>query len=792
MRSTTLFNTGWRFYKGDVPAASLASFDDQNCDDQNWRAVRLPHDWSIEGPFDSQWASATGYLPGGCGWYRKTFDLPEAYDGKKIFVQFDGVYCRSEIWINGHSLGTHPSGFVGFQRELTPFLLPGSTNTLAVRVDHTQFADCRWYTGSGINRNVHLVAVGPVHLQPWGIFATTPIVTSARAEVRVEAEVLNSSAVAVEAVIEHSLRGPEGSIAARCETMATLLPGAVQGVTSTLKVLSPGLWSPENPQLYSLQTRVLVGGEVVDMQETILGIRCIRFDADHGFFLNEQPLKMKGVCLHDDAGALGTAVPPQVWERRLKTLKEGGVNAIRMSHNPHLPELYDLCDRLGFLVQDEAFDEWEGGKNKWVAGWNVGTPSLDGYHDHFAAQAEPDLRAMIRQNRNHPSIVMWSIGNEIDYPNDPYTHEKFDEGTNPQVYGLSFQPEKPHASRLGEIARQLVAVAKTCDTSRPITAGLAAILIANEVGLADALDAVGYNYQEPHYPADHAAYPDRIIYGSENGMRLEFWQAVLDNEYICGQFLWTGIDYLGEAHQWPIRSNSAGLLDLAGFPKSEFYYRQSLWSDVPMVYLGTRDVPLGEEAVTFWTHKKAEPVWAGVVGTPVRVQCFTNCEEAELTLNGRSQGVRRLADAPERILVWDVPYEAGILTVAGRNQGQVAAQNSLRTSGPARKLVAETDRVVLRADGLDLAHIAVSVVDENGVPVYDAAHEVTWTLHGPARLLGLESGDHSSHEDYQANHRKAFGGRLLGYVQSVETAGAVTIQLTAPGLDEATVVLEIQ
>jgi len=454
-----------------------------------------------------------------------------------------------------------------------------------------------------------------------------------------------------------------------------------------------------------------------------------------------------------------------------------------------MPELYDLCDQLGFLVQDEAFDEWELGKNKWLEGWNVGTPGRDGPHEHFEEWAEADLGNMILRDRNHPSVILWSIGNEIDYPNDPYTHEVLDQGPTPQSYGPGFKPGNPHADRLGVVARRLAGVVRALDPTRPVTAGLASALMSNKTGFADALDAAGYNYQEYCYPEDHAKYPHRVLYGSENGMRWDFWEAVASNPYVCGQFLWTGIDYLGEAGRWPTRSNGAGLLDLAGLPKPEYYYRQSLWSETPMVYLGTRAVPQGEEAASLWTHKQAAPVWQGAEGVPVRVVCFTNCEAAALFLNGRSLGVKGLADAPDRVLWWDVPYAPGTLTVHGLNGGAAACAGELKTSGPPQKLLAEADTAALAADGVDLAHIVVTVTDADGLPVYDAAHEITWAVEGPARLLGLESGDHDSHEDYQAPTRRAFHGRLLGYVQSTNASGPVTVRLTAPGLEEAVVTL---
>ncbi len=784
MRQVSLFNGGWRFHLGDAPGADAPAFDDGG-----WRPVALPHDWSIEGPFDQKWASATGFLPGGVGWYRKTFAAPEAYAARRVSLHFDGVYCNGEVWINGHFLGKRPSGFASFVHDLTPHLLPGGRNVIAVRVDHSRHGDARWYTGSGIYRNVRLVVTDPVRIRPWGVSVTTPVVSANMAQVQAEATVQNDTDAAAQVEVRFALSDPAGKVVAEGHASALVPPGGEQSAGDVLSVPGPRLWSPEQPALYTLHTLVYNDGKFVDAEDTTVGIRSLRFDPDEGFFLNGQNLKLKGVCLHDDAGALGVAVPPRVWERRLRTLKEAGVNAIRMAHNPHMPELYDLCDRLGFLVQDEAFDEWELGKNKWLEGWNVGTPGQDGPHAHFAAWGEADLGNMILRDRNHPSVIMWSIGNEIDYPNDPYTHEALDRGASPQSYGLGHKSEHPHADRLGVVARRLAGIVRALDPTRPVTAGLASALMSNEVGFADALDVAGYNYQEGRYAEDHARYPDRVLYGSENGMRWDFWEAVADNPYICGQFLWTGIDYLGEAARWPARSNGAGLLDLAGSPKPEYYYRQSLWTETPMVYLGTRAVPEGEEAGSLWSHKEAAPVWRGTEGDLARAVCFTNCEAAELFLNGVSLGVKRRDDTPDRVLWWDVPYALGTLTVHGLNGGATACTTELKTSGPPQKLLAHADTATLAADGMDLAHITLTVADADGVPVYDAAPEITWAVDGPARLLGLESGDHESHEDYRAPTRRAFHGALLGYIQSTETPGPVTVRLAAPGLDEAVVTL---
>lgn len=777
MREDCSLNLGWKFHLGDVDNGQDGVFDDSD-----WISVAVPHDWSIAEPFDSQWASATGYLPGGIGWYRRELDLTTLSDNQRCFVYFDGVYCCSDVWINGHHLGNRPNGFVSFEYELTDFIHRDQPNVLAVRVDHSKFADSRWYTGSGINRNVKLVITEAVHVANWGVFAISEHVTPEGARMNVRASVVNQSLIQANGSVDVSLFSSAGECAANTTASLQISAGDTSEIGLSFTVAEPELWSPDNPNLYMLVTTVAVDGVATDITAIPIGIRSIRFDSQEGFFLNGSNIKLKGVCVHDDAGVLGTAVPAKVWERRLQTLKAAGVNAIRMSHNPHAEEVYHLCDTLGLLVQDEAFDEWEGGKNKWIDGWNVGVPGHDGYNEHFAAWGERDLRDMILRGRNHPSIIMWSIGNEIDYPNDPYSHPILDHGTNPQSYGWGYKPEKPHADRLGEVARLLVAQVKKLDTTRPTTAGLAAALISNETGCAEALDVVGYNYQEFRYNTDHERFPNRVLYGSENGMKWPMWQAVLDNPRICGQFLWTGIDYLGEAHGWPLRSNGAGLLDLAGLPKPEFYFRQSIWTSEPMVYIGTSLIPKGDEQTSLWSHRSAEPVWKGSPGDPLRLVCFTNCERVELKINDRSHGVLNLCDFSDHDVFWDVSYEEGTVEVTGFNGEQEVARHFLVSTGePAAVMVSVLD-AHLTANGVDIAHILIHVVDALGQPVYDAVNEVQISVTGPGVLRGLENGDHANHENGLCGTKHAYKGRLLGYVQSTGVAGEVIVTVNSPGL----------
>ncbi len=777
-RQQVSFNNDWKFHLGDAPGSERPT-----ADDKTWRAVTLPHDWSIEGPFSEQWASATGYLPGGVGWYRKSFALPAGYQGKQVFIYFDGVYKNSEVWFNGHFLGKRPSGFASFQYDLTPYLRATGPNVLAVKADHSEVADSRWYTGSGIYRNVYLLATAPVHVRQWGVAFTTPQVSPTAATGKVAVSLTNAGPTAAAVTVTGTLLDARGQAVATAQQLVAVKPKTDGTARLTLPLKNPALWSADQPNLYRLRVRLAVQGQPVDEVTEEVGVRSIRFDADKGFFLNEQPTKLRGVCIHDDAGALGVAVPPEVWERRLKALKAVGCNSLRMSHNPHADYLYRLCDRLGFLVMDEAFDEWERGKNKWVAGWNVGTPSQHGAHEYFKEWGDRDLRDMVLRNRNRPSIIMWSIGNEIDYPNDPYTHEVLNTGRNPQIYGKGYLPNHPPASEMGPLARRLVAVAKQADSSRPITAALAGVVMSNFTDYPAALDLVGYNYQEFRYPEDHQQYPQRIIYGSENGMAPSAWAAVDSNAYVSAQYLWTGIDYLGEAGKWPQRSNGAGLLDLAGFPKPEYYFRQSLWTSAPMLYLAVAEAPA---AGATGRRPRGSATWNWPAASPLRVTAYTTNEATELFLNGQSLGRKT-----GRLPAWDVLYAAGELRATGYRNGQPVGETVLRTAGPPVALRLKTDRTTLAANTQGVAQIDVQVVDQAGNPVPDASPEISATLTGPARLLGIESGDLAGHEPYAAPRHRAYRGRLLLYVQATGP-GLIRVALAAPGLAGQTIELRAE
>ncbi|MDX9930001.1 MAG: glycoside hydrolase family 2 TIM barrel-domain containing protein [Bacteroidales bacterium] len=777
-RITENFNFDWKFANSDIPEAEAEEFDDSG-----WRLLDLPHDWSIEGPFSSDNASCTGYLPGGIGWYRKSFRAPSTKDGRRVFISFDGVYCNSEVWINGISLGKRPNGYISFQYDLTEWLKPGKTNTIAVRVDHSNHADSRWYTGSGIYRNVKLITIPAVHIKQWGVYATAKALSEEKATVDTEIEVVNNSRMAAEAQVTVQLH-LKGRIVASNTIPAALEPTSEKKLSLTMEINGPELWSVDNPTLYDLVTTVTTD-EGTDRVTTPVGLRTISFDPQTGFRLNGVSMKLKGICIHHDAGALGSAVPREELARRLDILKELGCNAIRTSHNPFSPDFNDLCDEKGFLVIAEMYDEWELPKKKWLEGWNVGTPGKQGYVENFGDWGAVDLQDFILRDRNHPSIIMWSIGNEVDYPNDPYTHPVLNTEANPQTWAR-FSESLPHADRLGEVAWELAAIIRELDTTRPVTAGLASALMSNETGYAEALDVVGYNYQEFKYEGDHARYPDRPIYGSENGMSLEMWEVVENNDYVMGQFLWTGMEYLGEAGRFPSRSNTAGLIDLAGNRKPEFYFRQSLWSDKPMIFLGTTGRLTQRAPESLWAHKRVDPLWNYKPGQTISVNAFTNCEEAELFLNSASLGVRKRADFTNRTLSWEIPFEPGTLEVVARNGGTDAATYRLVTAGEPAILKVECSKEAISADRQELVHVFVTITDRDGNLVYGANNEIKCDINGPLRLLGMEDANPVNIEDYKDNVQKAFRGRLLIYLQAMDRKGRATITISSPGLESAT------
>jgi len=750
-------NLDWRFHLGDeLLGAPMFSPDFMGYNDSAWRVVTLPHDWSVEHPFDRANASGTGYLPGGTAWYRKHFELPEDVKGKRVRITFGGVYKHARVYFNSNHIGSNAYGYSTFTFDVSEFVRPGE-NVISVRVEHDQVADSRWFTGSGIYRDVVCEISDMVCFADNGVFVTTKDVTEGKAIINVKYETYDACCAAFDVV------DAAGNVVAS---------GKAEGACGEcdIEVANPALWSCDEPNLYTLKARCFSAGNITDEVDVRFGIRTIRFDADTGFYLNGVNMKLKGFCVHHDAGCLGAAVPKAVWKRRLMKLKAVGANALRTSHNPPDTHLLDLCDEMGILVQDEAFDEWEGAKNKWWQGHNVYPPKRYGYAEDFPQWHKFDLEAMVKRDRNHPSIIMWSIGNEIDYPNDPYVTPLFNEvlGNNdagkPAAERM-YDDRKPDAGRLAVVAKHLVDIVHNLDLTRPVTSALSFPELSTRTGYADVLDASGYNYKEQFYEEDHQRFPGRVIYGSENGHGGKQWRAVKDNDYICGQFLWTGVDFLGECHGWPVRISQAGLIDLAGNEKPLYYQRKAFWTEEPFVKISTQPNK-NEKWHGVWAEKFA---WEGSKGDPMYVSVATNQPEAELFLNGVSLGKKEVSIDTDCRATWEVPYAAGELkAVAG------SVEDTLCTTGKAAEIRLIADKTAFKADGLDVIQVEVELKDADGR--LTAKDEVIkYQIVGDAVILGIENGIPVDLTPYAEKHRATKQGRAIVYLRAGTLPGDVTL-----------------
>jgi len=786
------FDSQWKFVKGDPQGAQTPEFNDGS-----WKTLDLPHDWSIEGPFseDAPAAGTGAYLPTGIGWYRKRFTLPGATRGKRVALQFDGVYQRSEVWMNGTSLGMRPYGFTTFSYDLTPHLKPaGKPNQIAVRVDNSLQPNCRWYTGSGIYRHTWLIITDPIHLAQWGTFVTTPTVSPQSAAIEITARVVNETERDAACELKTEIVDQTGTVVQQGSSTMSIQARSDGSFRQRLQVTSPALWSVSTPNLYTLRSKLQSRGQQLDQDSTTFGIREIKFDADRGFLLNGEHVKMNGVCIHGDCGSVGTAVPERMWERRLELLKQMGCNSIRLSHNPPAPELLDLLDKMGFLVMAEAFDEWKQPK--------LQTP-LYGYHKYFDEWSARDMAAMMERDRNHPSIVLWSAGNEVPDQSDP-------QGPATLQALLDLMRSKD-PTRLATVA---------CDQ-------IAAEPKAALPEFLEKLDVVGYNYvdrwrdrREKFYAIDRHAYPARRFIGTETSsifgprgayavetpedpffgraantaIEVEQLQKFIQTyDYVSGDFIWTGIDYLGEA-RWPAKIASSGALDTCGFPKDAYYFYQSRWTTEPVLHL-----------FPHWN-------WAGTPGKVITVTCYTNCDTVELFLNGKSFGVKGYAfprpgmvgtygNYPERAkavqttadlhLSWDVPFAAGTLTAKGVKDRKVIRTVEIETTGRPAKLALVADRPTISRGPSDVAHVTVKVLDQEGRVVPTANDEITFTLTGAGRILGVDNGQPDSHESYQGPSRRAFHGLALVVVQANGDPGTVRLSASAPALAPAQLDIEV-
>jgi beta-galactosidase len=787
------FDADWRFLNADAPGAEQPGFDDGG-----WRRLDLPHDWAIEGPFDPKYSPENGALPFfGTGWYRKHFTVTASARERYVSIEFDGAMANSRVWLNGRELGGRPYGYIGFSFDLTPYLrFDGQDNVLAVRLT-PQDESSRWYPGAGIYRHVWLDVTGPVHVARWGTYVTTPHVSDDKATVSVAVTVRNRTDAPVSITVDTSIVDTVSGGLAGSVTPLTIPKDDRSTLNQTITLLTPRRWEIDRPYLYRAVTVIRDGDRVLDRYETPFGVRVIQFDNVNGFRLNGRHVPIQGVCLHHDLGAFGAAVNRRATERQIEIMKRMGANAIRTSHNPPSPELLDAADRLGMLVLDEAFDEWRTTKVK------------NGHGTYFDEWGEGDLADMIRRDRNHPSVIMWSIGNEVP-----------DQGTPDGV----------------NIARRLTAVCHREDPTRPVTSGFNQIDDAIKNGLTDAVDVVGFNYGARRYEAIIKAHPHWIVLATETSSAVSSrgvyhlpiekyqkhashqlssydiiappwayapdveWDALDRSPSVLGEFVWTGFDYLGEPTpyflsgadkkaDWPARSSYFGIVDLAGIPKDRFYLYQSRWSRAPMVHV-----------LPHWN-------WAGREGQPIPVFVYTNADEVELFLNGQSLGVKKKGAEPVEIpmdgrnvkpgtfatryrLAWNVPWQPGTLRATAKTGGQVVASDEVKTSGAPAKIALVPDRSRIAADGDDLSFLTVRVEDKDGNLCPLADNLVRFTVSGAGRIAAVDNGNAATVEPFQANERKAFSGMAMLIVRSNgEAAGEILVKAESPGLAPASVTL---
>ena len=776
------FDQNWTFNLGDVPTAKNLDFNDSG-----WRKLNLPHDWSIEGQFskDNPAKPEGGALPGGTGWYRKTFTLPKTSKGKIISIDFDGVYQKSQVWINGHLLGFRPNGYISFRYNLTPYLFYGNKkNVIAVKADNSVQPNSRWYSGSGIYRNVWLVTNPKLAVDHWGTFVTTPKVSAQSASIQVKTNIRNFSGKLQNATLTSVLYDAAGKIVLIKTTTGISIKDTVKEVSQNFVLNNPNLWSVEKPYLYKLVSKVTDDHSVSDTYETNVGIRYFNFDADKGFSLNGKPMKILGVCDHHDLGSLGAAINTRALERQLEILKGMGVNGIRTSHNPPAPELLDLCDKMGFLVMDEAFDVWRKQKVKYD------------YHLYFDDWHKQDLQDQVLRDRNHPSVIMWSIGNEI--------------------------PEQTDSSATG-IALDLAAIIHRLDTTRPITNANNDPGKNNMIIQSGAVDLIGYNYHHNDLAGFHDRYPGKKFIGTETTSALETrgfyampsdsirrwpeyenpkngkgkmdpeyrvsaydnvstpwgstheetWKVIKKYNFLSGLFIWTGFDYLGEPtpYSWPARSSYFGIIDLAGFPKDVYYMYQSEWTNKTVLHIFPH---------WNWEAGKTVDIWA----------YYNHADEVELFLNGKSLGTKK-KNGDDLHVMWRIKFEPGTLKAVSRKDGKVVLTSEIKTVGKPAKIELSADRSTIKADGKDLSFITVKILDAAGNMVPDAENLINFKVDGEAIIAGVDNGDPVSHDSFKVNYRKAFHGLALAIVQAKEKAGRVSFVASAEGLEPATIVLQV-
>jgi beta-galactosidase len=773
------FDSDWRFALGDRPGAESPDFVDSD-----WRAIRVPHDWSIESAPDPAAPASNpgGYYATGIGWYRRTFFAPAEWRSRIVRVAFDGVYMNASVWINGRLLGTHPYGYTPFTFDLTPFLRAAAPNVIAVRVDNSHQPSSRWYTGSGIYRHVTLEVLDPVHLEASGLVAATSSESEAEAFLLVEAPVRNETGLPQRPQVEVVVSDPHGTpvVTQQLNSPGDIPAGATGVFRSTVVLGHPRLWSPDSPALYRLTARVISRAGVIDETSLRFGVRTVHVSAQRGLEINGRSVKLNGGSVHHDNGPLGSAAFDRAEERRVELLKSAGFNAVRTAHNPPSPAFLDACDRLGVTVIDEAFDTWVGG---WISRQN----RVD-----FQQWWQRDLEAMVTRDRNHPSVVMWSIGNEV------------------------YERGAPEGAR---IARMLADRIHDLDRSRPITAGINGMGKAGRWEQTDPLfaelDVAGYNYELARAPADHARLPARAIVATESFQKAAFegWAAVRDQPYVVGDFVWSALDYLGESGigrvfppgqpavphwqvpQFPWHGAACGDIDLTGWRRPASHYRAVVWGRGETLYMAaTQPAPDGGAwSLSKWAMLPALPswTWPGAEGKPIHVEVYCRRPEVSLYLNGRLVGRKATGPAEEFKAAFEVPYEPGTLrAVTGTIWNREAFE--IPTAGPPARLRLSADRTVIAGDGEDLSFVVVEVVDAQGRLRPDAENEVRCAISGPGEVAGFGNADMTDLESYAANPHKTYQGRALVIIRSQPGSGWIVLSLSSPGLEPATARIEVR
>ncbi|NLP56894.1 beta-galactosidase GalB [Lutibacter sp. B1] len=774
------FNNNWSFMlENGEKEAKL------NLKDSTWSKIKLPHDWSIEGEFDENNPATYngGALPGGIGWYKKSFKITKKDSAKNFYIDFGGIYMNSEVWINNHYLGKRPNGYISFRYNLTPYLNYGEKeNLINVKVDNSQQPNSRWYSGSGIYRNVWLVKTDKLHVDNWGTYITTPIITKDSATVNVETTIANNYNEAKDAKLKTIVLFNNNQVAENSHQIK-ISPQKNLTFSEKLTVNNPKLWFVENPHLYKLISEIYIDNKLVDQYETSFGIRSFKFDINKGFLLNNKPLKIKGVCNHHDLGALGAAINTRALERQLELLKEMGVNGIRTTHNPPAPELLDLCDKMGFIVMDESFDMWKKSKTKY---------DYSLYWDNWH---QKDLKDFIKRDRNHPSVFIWSIGNEI--------LEQWD-------------------STGVQITKDLVKIVKSLDSTRPITTANNPPSLTNNLNIPDVLDLIGYNYAHKEYKNHKNVFPNRPFIATETTSALatrgyydqksdtlkrwpvswdklftggnpgntvssydqvstpwgstheETWKIIKKHDYLSGLFVWTGFDYLGEPtpYVWPSRSSYFGIIDLAGFPKDVYYMYQSEWTDKPVLHIFPH---------WNWEEGKNVDVWA----------YYSQADEVELFLNEKSLGIKK-KQGDDLHIMWRVPFKKGILKAVSRKNGKEVLVKEIKTAEKAYEIALEPDRNELKANTSDLSFITVTILDKNGTLVPDATNNILFTIEGPGKIVGVDNGDPTSQASFKASNRNAFYGKCLVIVKALKEKGTIKLSANTSGLKEAIININVK